>query len=149
MISENNSLYEQENRLQKFKLPEPVLCIGGILQIELLGRVQTQEMDGLLYICICYVQAMGIPLSPAFSVEILEPSGMFVLKNDQKAMCRGSSENESGGISTDYVQREDFRHMFTLARGQLMGIGFVEDDWDEEEEEEEYEADDFEEDYAL
>ncbi|KAL0400790.1 UNVERIFIED_CONTAM: F-box protein [Sesamum latifolium] len=40
----------QENRLQKFKLPEPVLCIGGILKVELLGRVQTQEMDGLYYI---------------------------------------------------------------------------------------------------
>ena len=41
---------EQENSLQKFKLPEPVLCIGGYLQIELLGRVQKQEMDGLYYI---------------------------------------------------------------------------------------------------
>lgn len=41
---------KQENRLQKFKLPEPALCIGGILQIELLGRVQKQEMDGLYYI---------------------------------------------------------------------------------------------------
>lgn len=27
---------EQENCLQTFKLPEPVLCIGGYLQIELL-----------------------------------------------------------------------------------------------------------------
>ncbi|KAL2550347.1 F-box protein [Forsythia ovata] len=36
----------QENRLQKFKLPEPVLCIGEILKVELLGRVQTQETDG-------------------------------------------------------------------------------------------------------
>ncbi|KAL6324746.1 hypothetical protein AAG906_017086 [Vitis piasezkii] len=41
----------QENRLQKFKLPELALCIGGILQIELLGGVQKQEMDGLSYIC--------------------------------------------------------------------------------------------------
>lgn len=40
----------QVSRLQKFKLPEPVLCIGGYLQIELLGRVQRQEMDGLYYI---------------------------------------------------------------------------------------------------
>ncbi|GMP70148.1 hypothetical protein CsSME_00029120 [Camellia sinensis var. sinensis] len=40
----------QENCLQKFKLPEPVLCIGGILQVELLGRVQRQELDGLFYI---------------------------------------------------------------------------------------------------
>nr|KJB52835.1 hypothetical protein B456_008G279900 [Gossypium raimondii] len=40
----------QENCLQKFKLPEPVLCIGGYMQVELLGRVQRQEMDGLYYI---------------------------------------------------------------------------------------------------
>uniref|UniRef100_M1B4V4 F-box family protein n=1 Tax=Solanum tuberosum TaxID=4113 RepID=M1B4V4_SOLTU len=40
----------QENILQKFKLPEPVLCIGGILQVELLGRVQKQQLDGLYYI---------------------------------------------------------------------------------------------------
>uniref|UniRef100_A0A5B6Z0W3 F-box domain-containing protein n=1 Tax=Davidia involucrata TaxID=16924 RepID=A0A5B6Z0W3_DAVIN len=49
----------QDNCLQKFNLPEPVLCIGGILQIELLGRVQRQEMDGLYYIwlvsCSCFL----------------------------------------------------------------------------------------------
>lgn len=43
-------LFEQESSLQKFKLPEPVICIGGILQVELLGRVQRQEMDSLYYI---------------------------------------------------------------------------------------------------
>ena len=45
-----NLLHEQENSLQNFKLPEPVVCIGGILKIELLGRVQRQEMDDLFYI---------------------------------------------------------------------------------------------------
>ncbi|KAH7839804.1 hypothetical protein Vadar_009102 [Vaccinium darrowii] len=45
----------QENRLQKFKLPEPVLCIGGILQIELLGRVTRDSIDDLYYICISHV----------------------------------------------------------------------------------------------
>ncbi|KAF5464181.1 hypothetical protein F2P56_014275 [Juglans regia] len=70
----------QESRLQKFKLPEPVLCVGGILQIELLGRVQRQEMDGLFYTCMSYVQVMGRMLSPTFGVEILEPSGKFVLE---------------------------------------------------------------------
>ncbi|XVF09812.1 hypothetical protein REPUB_Repub07fG0128500 [Reevesia pubescens] len=40
----------QDNCLQKFKLPTPVLCIGGFLEVELLGRVQKQEMDGLYYI---------------------------------------------------------------------------------------------------
>lgn len=42
--------YLQLNLLQKFELPKPVLCIGGYLQIELLGRVQRQDMDGLFYI---------------------------------------------------------------------------------------------------
>ncbi|KAK3034882.1 hypothetical protein RJ639_033245 [Escallonia herrerae] len=70
----------QDNHLQKFKLPEPVLCIGGFLQIELLGRVQKQETDGLFYICVSHVQVMGQSLFPAFDVEILESSGTFLLK---------------------------------------------------------------------
>ncbi|GJS31126.1 ribonuclease H-like domain-containing protein [Tanacetum coccineum] len=42
----------QESRLQKFTLPEPVLlCLGGFLQIELLGRVQKKQSDGKYYIC--------------------------------------------------------------------------------------------------
>ncbi|KAK9050703.1 hypothetical protein SSX86_030327 [Deinandra increscens subsp. villosa] len=40
----------QENRLQRFKLPEPVVCIGGYLQIELLGRVQKQAADDRYYL---------------------------------------------------------------------------------------------------
>lgn len=40
----------QANALQSFRLPRPVLCIGGVLQIELLGRVQQQEMDNMYYI---------------------------------------------------------------------------------------------------
>ncbi|KAJ8748846.1 hypothetical protein K2173_013277 [Erythroxylum novogranatense] len=70
----------QENRLQRFELPEPALCIGGILQVELLGRVQRQDIDGLFYICICHVRAVGRSFWPAFSAEIIEPSGKFVLK---------------------------------------------------------------------
>lgn len=70
----------QENRLQNFKLPEPVLCIGGILQVELLGRVQRQDMDGLFYICVAHVQVIGRPLSPGFDIQILKPSGDFLLE---------------------------------------------------------------------
>ncbi|PWA98396.1 F-box family protein [Artemisia annua] len=70
----------QESRLQKFKLPEPALCIGGILQIELLGRVQKQEMDEKYYICVSHVQVVGRPLSPAFDVDIIDPSGKCTLK---------------------------------------------------------------------
>lgn len=42
--------------MQVFKLPRPVLCVGGILQVELLGRVQTQEMDQLYYIWYLCIQ---------------------------------------------------------------------------------------------
>lgn len=75
----------QENRLQNFKLPQPVLCIGGYLQIELLGRVQTQEMDGLYYICVSHAQVQGRPLSPVLGVQSLEPSGRFVLTYNPQA----------------------------------------------------------------
>ncbi|KAI7737580.1 hypothetical protein M8C21_027451, partial [Ambrosia artemisiifolia] len=39
----------QENRLQRFKLPDPVLCIGGYLQIELLGRIN-KAIDDKYYL---------------------------------------------------------------------------------------------------
>ncbi|XP_004492681.1 F-box protein At4g00755-like [Cicer arietinum] len=122
----------QENRLQTFQLPEPVLCIGGILQVELLGRVQRQEMDGLLYICISYVQALGIQLSPAFSVEILDPSGMFVLKRDQRAKCEphATSDDESGMLNENLLREfRDFRRL--LMWEHVMRIG-AENGWDEE-----------------
>ncbi|KAI3886187.1 hypothetical protein MKX03_010707, partial [Papaver bracteatum] len=40
----------KENCLQKFKLPEPVFAIGGVLQIEFSGRVQQQDVDELYYV---------------------------------------------------------------------------------------------------
>lgn len=70
----------QENCLQKFKLPEPVLCIGGYFAVELLGRVQRQDMDGLYYVCVSHVQVVGRPLSPGFDVEIIDGSGSCTLK---------------------------------------------------------------------
>ncbi|KAK7256701.1 hypothetical protein RIF29_30158 [Crotalaria pallida] len=137
----------QENRLQKFKLPEPVLCIGGILQIELLGRVQRQEMDDLFYICISYVKVIGFSLSPAFSVEILDPSGLFELKSGKQARCQHllNSAKESGTNSYDNVQMalRDFPQIVNILREHVVGL--VEHEWDEEE----YEGDDFEEEYAL
>ncbi|XP_042388920.1 F-box protein At4g00755-like isoform X2 [Zingiber officinale] len=67
----------QENVLQSFKLPHPVICIGGILQIELMERVQRQAADGLFYICVCHVEAIGRSLSPPFQViNLLTPGSM-------------------------------------------------------------------------
>ncbi|KAK7374193.1 hypothetical protein VNO80_07620 [Phaseolus coccineus] len=135
----------QENRLQKFKLPEPVFCIGGILQIELLGRVQRQEMDGLLYICVSHVQVLGGSLSPPFNVDILQPSGMFVLKRDQLANHQPvvTSGNESQDVSDEQRRLGDIQRIVTILRAQ--GVGVVEDDWDEDE----YDIDDFDPEFAL
>nr|XP_018681596.1 PREDICTED: F-box protein At4g00755-like isoform X2 [Musa acuminata subsp. malaccensis] len=78
---------EQENVLQSFKLPHPVICVGGMLQIELMGRVQKQAVDDLYYICVCHVQVMGSPLSPFFEVEIDDASGSLVLKHFPQSKC--------------------------------------------------------------
>ncbi|XP_014498304.1 F-box protein At4g00755 [Vigna radiata var. radiata] len=114
----------QENKLQTFKLPEPVLCIGGILQIELLGRVQRQEMDGLLYICVSHVQVLGGSLSPPFNVEILQPSGIFVLKRDQLA-------------SEEPKIVRDIRRLVTIL--QARGVGVLE--WDQDDDDDIYDSD--------
>ncbi|KAF7046818.1 hypothetical protein CFC21_055816 [Triticum aestivum] len=58
----------QENVLQSFKLPCPVLCIGGVVKVELLGRAQKQELDGLYYVCVSHVQILGKPLSRELGV---------------------------------------------------------------------------------
>ncbi|XP_074571938.1 F-box protein At4g00755-like [Curcuma longa] len=62
----------QENVLQSFKLPKPTICLGGVLQIELLGGVQKQAMDDLYYICVCHVQVLGRPLSPVLDLNVHE-----------------------------------------------------------------------------
>ncbi|KAJ0265218.1 F-box protein [Hirschfeldia incana] len=70
----------QENRLQSFKLPEPVLCIGGYLLVEFLGRVQICDIDGLYYICVSHVKVMGRSLAKSFGVVDSDISGKFALK---------------------------------------------------------------------
>lgn len=122
----------QENRLQKFELPEPVLCIGGILQVELLGRVQRQDMDGLFYICVSHVQVIGRPLSPAFSVDIIEPSGKFALKALSYTQP-SLPENGSRPLPDELLEGRvrDLEQIVNLLRGQ--GV-VVEYDWNEEDE---------------
>ncbi|XP_024403243.1 F-box protein At4g00755 isoform X1 [Physcomitrium patens] len=70
---------EQVDSLQVFKLPRPILCIGGVMQVELLGRVQTQQMDNLYYICIQHVSVVGRPLS-GFKLHPFEEQRKFTLE---------------------------------------------------------------------
>ncbi|KAH9610948.1 hypothetical protein KSS87_019499 [Heliosperma pusillum] len=116
----------QENIIQSFKLPEPVLCIGGIVQIELLGRVQTQEMDGLFYMCVAYVQVLGRPLAPVFSVSPLEPPGRFLLMFNSQAEFSNSppstqEEPCENTITPEMVQRHvrGWEQILNMLRGTL------------------------------
>ncbi|XP_043697024.1 F-box protein At4g00755-like [Telopea speciosissima] len=134
----------QENSLQKFKLPEPVLCIGGILQVELLGRIQRQEMDGLFYICVSHVNVVGRPLSPTFDVEILDQpgkSGKCILKYDPNVECCRSPARSSEGESSVPSRLRVFRLMQRGVRGweqmiinTLLGNVAVDGDYESDEE---------------
>ncbi|PWA65053.1 hypothetical protein CTI12_AA338470 [Artemisia annua] len=77
----------QESRLQKFTLPEPILCVGGVLQVEFLGRVQRKLSDGKYYICVAHVQATGRQLSPSFSVDISEQSNTLLYNDEEFQRC--------------------------------------------------------------
>lgn len=52
----------QEDRVQTVQLPRRELCVGGYLHLNLLGRTQRQDADGLFYTCLGYVRAVGRPL---------------------------------------------------------------------------------------
>nr|AFK42252.1 unknown [Lotus japonicus] len=120
----------QENRLQKFKLPDPVLSIGGVLLVELLGRVQKQEMDELFYICISHVQVVGQPLSPAFDIKIHHPSGKCTLKYfPQTDWCVPSTSSptiESNNPSRlRSLMQSGVRRWEQIILGALLGSGSV------------------------
>ncbi|KAK4431525.1 F-box protein [Sesamum alatum] len=116
----------QENRLQKFKLPEPVLCIGGILKVELLGRVQTQEMDGIYYICINHVAVVGGPLSPLFDVEMFDERGKCTLTyNPYTTSLKRVELVEEGSSSQSHFHRfsESIRTWEQVIINTLRGAG--------------------------
>ncbi|XVE77063.1 hypothetical protein DITRI_Ditri13aG0031600 [Diplodiscus trichospermus] len=130
----------QENSLQNFTLPEPILCIGGILQIELLGRVQRQETDGLFYICVSHVQVMGRPLSPAFGIQLLD-SENFVL--EALSYAQPTSAEPTSVASNLQMRVSDLEQILNLLQGNVDGIVEYGYGWDiDDEESDEGEEDD-------
>jgi len=111
----------QEDELQSFKLPRPVLCIGDILQVELLGRVQRQEIDQLYYICVCHVYVVGRPLS-SITFEVQGQPGQYILKYlghqghpempFEDTSGAASQEDETGTSSDDQDSDEDGNNNF-------------------------------------
>ncbi|KAG6390175.1 hypothetical protein SASPL_151657 [Salvia splendens] len=125
----------QENFLQKFKLPKPILCIGGILKVELLGRLQTQEMDGLYYICINHVQVIGRSLSPVFDLEMIGDGGKCTLKYNPVMRYTfpsvDISETESSSRSHFHRFSESIRSWEQLILNTFRGAGPLIDDIDD------------------
>ncbi|KAF3674244.1 putative ATPase ASNA1 -like protein [Capsicum annuum] len=137
----------QEKCFQRFKLPEPVVCVGGYLQIQLLGRVQRQEMDDLFYICISHVRVVGLPLGSTFDVKVLEPSQEFVLNYNREVFgCMLQSfsnrshqdSNVAPTLSEELVVDAGIMEFFLQNHHpgfELVGWGDDDDDDDEEMEE--------------
>lgn len=48
--------------LQTFTLPRPVLCVGGVLRLQLCGRATAQHSDLRWYVCLAHARAIGTPL---------------------------------------------------------------------------------------
>ncbi|KAL6607844.1 hypothetical protein ACP70R_040907 [Stipagrostis hirtigluma subsp. patula] len=89
----------QENVLQSFKLPRPVLCIGGVVKIELLGRIHREAMDGLYYICVSHVNILGNPLSRELAVIPCEDGVVLKYRPQpwRSNICSCDSAGDDGG----------------------------------------------------
>ncbi|XP_048631297.1 F-box protein At4g00755-like [Brassica napus] len=124
----------QENRLQNFKLPEPVICIGGYMLVEFLGRVQTQEMDGLYYICVSHVKVMGRSLAKSFQVVDPDESGKFRLKVLSYSDPQEMDENEEEGLSPFRPMR-NLEQLLNFLHRHPLDVEYVWPESDEEEEE--------------
>ncbi|PWZ53435.1 F-box protein [Zea mays] len=109
-----------ENVLQTFKLPRPALCIGGIVKIELLGRIQKQFTDDKYYICVCHVQVTGRSLSPDLMIDLSDPAGYSNLKYLPGA---GNLRPEDL-ISTDAKDSPDWRSLVSRYR-QMRQLAMV------------------------
>jgi len=138
----------QEDKLQSFKLPRPVLCIGDILQVELLGRVQQQEMDGLYYICVCHVYVVGRPLS-SIGFNIQGQPRRYILKyfgdEGQPEMpfedtSRAASPEDETGTNSDWYSIAERIRQIRARRvleilGNIAGANFIPHDNQEDSDE--------------
>ncbi|XP_074282087.1 F-box protein At4g00755-like [Silene latifolia] len=70
----------QELAIQVFHLPRPIFCIGGIIKMELLGRAQKNSYDGLYYVSVDGVEAIGQYVPRMFDVEVVDETGNCILK---------------------------------------------------------------------
>ncbi|MCO5570912.1 hypothetical protein L7F22_024642 [Adiantum nelumboides] len=91
----------QANVLQTFELPKPMLCIGGICQIQLIGRVQTQQSDGLYYIGVNYVNVSGHPI-PFLKLDRVDEEGQYHFRRLSLAERNSSARESCQSVSMRY-----------------------------------------------
>ncbi|XP_051133469.1 F-box protein At4g00755-like [Andrographis paniculata] len=110
---------EQSLLNQTFTLPEPVLCVGGILKIELLGMVQRDPRNNLYYHCLHQVSIRGQSLEPPFDIKTVE-RGELILRHQPSAVIDVLRQIPLPSTATlsqmAVAQRMEFmfNHLFTL-----------------------------------
>lgn len=64
----SSPLYELEctDAPQRLQLPRALMTCGDVLRIDLVGKYQQQEEDGLFYTCLSYVHCFGAPVEPVW-----------------------------------------------------------------------------------
>ena len=60
---------------QRFPLPTPALCVGGIVAVELAGRHARQTSDGLWYVALAHVRVEGVSLPGYVPATVTTPRG--------------------------------------------------------------------------
>ena len=103
----------QVDELQTLTLPAPVVCMGGVLRVQLCGRAQTQAADNRFYVCLAHLNATGKPwygFSPSENGRGLVFDSRGALAG-AAARLGGSSESESDSSSEDDDDDEPDQHM--------------------------------------
>ncbi|RCV29519.1 hypothetical protein SETIT_6G020100v2 [Setaria italica] len=105
----------QKNVLQSFKLPRPVLCIGGVVKVEFLGRIQKQREDDQYYICVSHVQVLGTPLPREFGAAPCQNGPVLKYYPDHEP-----SDDSGGRINWKGFEESMWRAL--VINGQGIGL---------------------------
>ncbi|KAH9624520.1 hypothetical protein KSS87_019494 [Heliosperma pusillum] len=70
----------QNTGLHVFRLPRPIFSIGGIIKMELLGRVRKNNFDDLYYASVISYEPIRQDVCGMFDVDIVDDTGNCILK---------------------------------------------------------------------
>ena len=102
---------------QRFQLPTPALCVGGIVAVELAGRRARQASDGLWYVVLAHVRVEGVSLPGYMPATVTTPRGTRRLA--VRAAAPAAYDALSRGAYTGGVGGGPARRRNVHARGGL------------------------------